>query len=194
MFFQKKKGTYQYLKKAPVYQGIITLVLLILPVGLFFIGYSITGNFKNLFTVFAVLGMLPAAKYIVSFIMYLRAEKFSCKEGLYSVLKDYEGKGALIGYDYYMTSYSVNYPLYAAAAGKNCLVGLLANPKSIAKDCEEHIKEYLKKNEINDLTVKVFEASAEDKFLDRVKALSESEDPITDTERRGFALLSSLSL
>ena len=194
MFFQKKKGTYQYLKKAPVYQGIITLILLILPVGLFFIGYSITGNFKNLFTVFAVLGMLPAAKYIVSFIMYLRAEKFSCPSALHEITNEYERKGAYIGYDYYLTSYSVNYPLYISAVGKESMIAYLANPKLHAKDCEDHLKEYFKKNELTDFPVKVFEENQKDKFLDRLKTISESTDELTDKEARAFALLSSLSV
>ena len=83
MFFKKRKGTYGYLKKAPVFQGLLTILLLILPAGLFLIGYSITKDVKNLFTIAAVVGMLPAAKSIVSFIMYLRSEKYTCPESLY---------------------------------------------------------------------------------------------------------------
>ena len=58
MIFQKKKGQFAYLKKAPVYQGLFTLLLMILPAGLFFIGFFTTHTPKNLFTVAAVVGML----------------------------------------------------------------------------------------------------------------------------------------
>ena len=96
MLFTKKKGTFQYLKKAPVWQGLLTIVLLMLPAGLFFIGYSITKDVKNLFTVVAVVGMLPAAKSIVSFIMFLRSEKWTCPQELYDFASKLTGeKGRL---------------------------------------------------------------------------------------------------
>jgi hypothetical protein len=192
MFFGKKKGTFPYLKKAPVIQGLMTLVLLLLPVGLFFIGYSITKDVKNLFTVVAVVGMLPAAKSIVSFIVFLRAEKYSCKPELHDKIQPFEGKGALIGYDYYLTSYSVNYPLPAAAVARKCLIALSGNTALKSVDYEDHIKEYMKKNEIKDITVKVFDK--EERFLERLAELAASEDEITEDEAKSFALLASLSI
>ena len=192
MFFQKKKGQYPYLKKAPVYQGLFTLLLLILPAGLFFIGYSITGDPKNLFTVAAVVGSLPAAKGIVSFIMYLRAEKYSCPSRIHDKVKTYEGKGAFIGYDYYLTSYSVNYPIPVAAVGKQSIIGLCIDGKSKTNDAEAHIKEYLKKNELSNIPVKIYDS--EEKFLTRLEALSSSEEELSETELKAFSLLASLSL
>lgn len=192
MFFSKKKGTFPYLKKAPVYQGIMTLILMILPAGLFLIGFTRFGNAKNLFTVAAVVGMLPAAKSIVSFIMYLRSEKYSCPESLHHTVAPLEGKGAYIGYDYYLTSYSANFPLPVVAVGKGVLIGLLTHPKFKPSECEDHIKEYLKKNDIKDINVKIFDS--ESKFIERITALSESEEQLTSNETQAFTLLSSLSL
>ena len=192
MLFAKKKGTYPYLKKAPVYQGLMTIGLLILPVGLFFIGYSITKDFKNLFTVVAVVGMLPAAKSIVSFIIFLRAEKYSVKPELHERAAKFEGQGAYIGYDYFLTSYSVNYPLPVAAVGKRCLIALSGNTAVKSTDYEDHIKEYLTKNEIKDITVKVFDK--EERFLDRLSELAASSDELSEDEARAFALLASLSI
>lgn len=192
MIFQKKKGQFGYLKKAPVIQGLFTLVLMLLPVGLFLIGFFTTHGYKNLFTVVAVVGMLPVAKGIVTLIMYFRAEKFSCPEELHDKIKKYEGKKAFIGYDYYLTSYSVNYPIPAAAVGKQSLIGLCRDPKTDLNAAESHIKEYLKKNEISGITVKIFDS--EEKFLGRIASLADSEDEPTENEQKAFALLASLSL
>ena len=192
MLFTKKKGTYQYLKKAPVWQGLITIVLLMLPAGLFFIGYSITKDVKNLFTVAAVVGMLPAAKSIVSFIMFLRAEKWTCPQELHDFASKLTGENFKVGYDYYMTSYSVNYPIYCAAVGKTSLIGYLVNDKVSDNDCESYLKEYLKKNEINGITVKIFKD--EEKFKNRLETLSQSNDALTEAELKAYMLLSSLSL
>ena len=67
--FSKYKGEFKYLKKQPVRIGLLTLVLLLMCAGVFMIGYINKGDVKNIFTIIAVLGMLPVAKMIVSFIM-----------------------------------------------------------------------------------------------------------------------------
>ena len=192
MFFKKRKGTYGYLKKAPVFQGLLTILLLILPAGLFLIGYSITKDVKNLFTIAAVVGMLPAAKSIVSFIMYLRSEKYTCPGSLYKEISPLAGDNMLIGYDYFLTSYSVNYPIPAACVAKKCLIGYMSNPKLKSTDTENHIKEYCTKNEIKGITVKIFDS--EDKFVERAKSLSGSEEELSEDEMKAFELLSSLCL
>jgi len=192
MLFTKKKGTFQYLKKAPVWQGLLTIVLLMLPAGLFFIGYSITKDVKNLFTVVAVVGMLPAAKSIVSFIMFLRSEKWTCPQELYDFASKLTGENFRVGYDYYMTSYTVNYPICCAAVGKSGLIGFLADSKVSDNDCEAYLKEYLKKNEINGITVKIFKD--EEKFKNRLETIASSNDALTEAEYKAFMLLSSLSL
>ena len=192
MIFQNKKGQFSYLKKAPVFQGLFTVLLMLLPAGLFLIGFFTTHTTKNLFTVAAVVGMLPAAKGIVSFIMYLRAEKYACSDDLHEKIKQYEGNNVLIGYDYYLTSYTVNYPLCTAAAGKQALIALCLDSKTKTVDAEEHIKEYLKKNEIKNIVVKVFDN--EEKYLARLETLANSEEENTTDEQKAFMMLSSLSL
>ena len=192
MFFQKKKGTYPYLKKAPILQGIITIVLLMLPAGVFFIGYSITKDVKNLFTVAAVVGMLPAAKSIVSFIMYLRSEKYSCPESLYKEISPLAGDKMLVGFDYYLTSYMVNYPLPAACVAKQCLIAYMSDSKVKTVDCENHIKEYCTKNDIKGINIKIFDS--EEKFIERAKAMSSNEEELTEAEHQAFELLASLCL
>ena len=118
-------------------------------------------------------------------------EKYSCSSELHEEVCIYE-KHALIGYDYYLTSYSVNYPLSVCCVGKGCLIGLTEHPKLNAADCEAHITEYLKKNEIPDLTVKIY--TSKGKFIDRLKNIAEKKDVPTAAEEKAFALLSSLSL
>ena len=72
--FSKYKGRFGYLKKQPIRLGLMALAVIISSVGIFLIGYINKGDSKNILSLVAVLGMLPAAKLIVSFIIQMRAE------------------------------------------------------------------------------------------------------------------------
>lgn len=191
--FSNKKGEFGYLKKQAVRTGLFVLLLVIMSAGLFLLGFKLTGDSKNLLTVAAVLGMLPAAKVLVSMIMYMCAEKYSCskndKDEISAFLGDYE----LYGYDFYLTSYNSFFPIIAATCAKGTLICYMAQTKkATANACEDHIEEYMKKNSISGVNVKVF--TDRKKFMERLKALSEDEYEAEEKEQAAFALLKSLTL
>jgi len=190
--FSKYKGEFKYLKKQPVRIGILTLILLIMCAAVFMIGYINKGDAKNIFTVVAVLGMLPVAKLIVSFIMYIRAEKYSCSEDLKNEISDIaKDKDFCLGYDFYLTSYKVNFPLLSVFVYDGSVIGMSGDSKTDAKECREHIEKYLANNNINGFKVYILENK--DKYIDRLKstdtAYAKSEADIT-----AFALIKSISL
>ena len=83
---RKEKGTYGYIRQSRIYSILRTLVLFLLALGLYAIGYYTTGTNKNLMTIVAILGILPAAKSMVNAIMYLRFRSLS--EEAYFTYKD----------------------------------------------------------------------------------------------------------
>lgn len=190
--FSKFKGQFGYLKKQPVRVGIFTVVLLFMCAAVFLTGYILKGDVKNIFTVVAVLGTLPVAKMIVSFIMYLKAEKFTCKKDTYErVEKVLSGKDVEYGYDFYLTSYKENFPLLSAAVFDDSLVCLTVKSKSDIKECKEHIEKYLNTNSIQGF--KVYILDSEEKYLDRLKSIDSSYTK-NESERTAFALIKNLSL
>lgn len=192
---KNKKGHYKYLKKAPIRQGIITLVMVFMSAAVMYLGYYITGNFKNLITVIAVLGMLPAAKSLVSYIMYMKAEKFAASQELYNKVwdcvdnKDENLYNELIGFDAYLTSYKDNFPIKVFAVKNNSLIGL-APEKCDTNKAKDHILEYMGKNSISGITVKIFDN--EDRFFDRFKEIAN--EPVNENEVSTFGLMLNLSL
>lgn len=192
---KNKKGHYKYLKKAPIRQGIITLIMVFMSAAVMYLGYYITGSFKNLITVFAVLGMLPAAKSFVSYIMYMKAEKFAASTELYErVYESLDNKeinlfNELIGFDAYLTSYKENFPIKVFAVRNNSLIGL-APEKCDINLAKEHILEYMGKNSIKGITVKIFDN--EDRFFERFKDIVSC--PVNDNETAAFDLMLNLSL
>ena len=70
----RAKGTYGYIENHKAYVAIRTLIYFLLCVGLYVMGYVTTGSNKNLLTVVAILGCLPACKSLVNLIMFVKAK------------------------------------------------------------------------------------------------------------------------
>ena len=190
--FSNKKGEFKYLKKQPVRVGLISLVLLIMCAGVFMIGYINKGDAKNIFTIVAVLGLLPVAKLIVSFIMYIKAEKYSCSEDIKNEIASIAGeKDFCLGYDFYLTSYKVNFPLLSAFVYDGSIICLSGDSKLDAKECREHIEKYLANNAINGFKVYVLENK--EKFYDRLRSVTDDYAK-SEADLTAYTLIKNISL
>ncbi len=160
------KGSYGYLKNRKVYTALRTVLFFLLSIGLYVIGLVTTGSNKNLLTIVAILGCLPACKSAVNFIIFLMAK--GCSEGLYQTLKDYDDKIDTL-YDLYFTSYQKNYPISHMALKGGILCGITENPTCDCQAVEKHLEQLLVQEGIRGVTVNIF--SQEDKYIDRLSRL-----------------------
>ncbi len=163
--FKIKKGDYGYIKSGRVKELIKTVVMLAISVALYVGGFLATGSNKNVLTYVAILGCLPAAKFMVNFIMFAKAR--GCSEEL-------KGKLNAAGvtptfYDLFFTTYKVNYQVSALLYNRSTLVGVTEDIKCDTAACEEHLNERLKSAGF-ELTIKIFTDA--DKFVERVKELA----------------------
>lgn len=173
------KGEYGYISYARKMAIIRTVVMFVLCLAVFAIGYLTTGTRKNLLTIVAVLGCLPASKSLVNVIMFMRAHGCSpeAKEKIESQIGPAEEAGSFPyaeAYDLYLTSYQTNYPISHVLAGRGMVTGLCEAAGVDASACEKHIDEHLKADGIKDLTVKIY--TDIDKYTSRIKAMTELEE------------------
>ncbi len=192
---EKGKGSFGYLKKQAVKQGLIALCMLAVCATIFFVGYFWLTQYGTIFAVAAVLGMLPVAKCIVSMILFMKAEKFSCSDALHEKIIEIAGEKKdelLCGFDFYLTSYDKNFPLCVALVRKGSLIAFTPWDKCDVNKCKEHVEEYMKKNGISGINVKIF--SEEAKFLERFIQLCEEDKESSDNEKALFRLLINLSI
>lgn len=192
---EKGKGSFGYLKKQAIKQGLIALGMLAFCAAIFLVGFFWLKQYATILTVIAVLGMLPVAKLIVSMILFMRAEKFSCTPYLYEEVMKIAGdkkKDLLAGFDFYLTSYDKNFPLSVACVDKGCLIAYTPWEKCDCNKCKEHFEEYMKKNGISGINIKVF--ADERKFLERFTQLCEDNAEATGNEKAMYRLLLNLSL
>ncbi|MCR5278283.1 MAG: hypothetical protein K6E19_02470 [Lachnospiraceae bacterium] len=164
--FKTKKGDFGYIKAGRIKEFIKALLMLGISLALYFGGIKATGSNKNVLTYVAILGCLPAAKFMVNFYMFMKAK------GCTAALKESFDKAGIVPtfYDLYFTTYKVNYQVSAMYYNKSTLIGVTEDDKCDVTACEEHLQERLKSAGF-ELTVKIFKAT--DKFTGRVKELSE---------------------
>lgn len=163
------KGAFGYLNNRKKYTALRTVLFFSISAALYISGIIRTGSNKNLLTIVAVLGCLPACKSAVNFILFLRAK--GCSDALHEKLVSYEDGSMTVFYDMYFTSYQKNYPLSHMALKGGILCGMTENPSCDCREAEKHLEQMLVQEGIKNVTVQVF--SQEDKYIDRLSRLSE---------------------
>ena len=144
---------------------ILTIIMYALGIGIYFLGYFTLHTNKSLWTVIAVLSVLPASKSAVRMIMLLRAR--STPEHLYEEVAG-RAEGLFTLYDLIFTTYEKTFVARA-------LVYKSANLCLYTEDTEgARLQGYLMKTlkaKSPELSVKVY--SEKDAFLKRVSEMSE---------------------
>ncbi len=145
------KGMYGFLKIKRIQVLLFTLVLFGLSFGMYFFGlYHLKTN-QSLYTVLAVLGLLPASKSAVKLIMLFRARE--CDERVYDRLRQ-------IPYEYVL--YSVYLTMYKNSVAIDCMhvfpkqIILYTKDEVEEKSVETYLTNILQMQKFASITVKVF--------------------------------------
>lgn len=192
---EKGKGSFGYLKKQAIKQGLIALGMLAFCSAIFLTGFFWLTQYATILTVIAVLGMLPVAKMLVSMILFMKAEKFSCKPHFHEEIMKIAGEqkeNLLAGFDFYITSYDKNFPLSAACVAKGSFIAYTPWEKCDFNKCKAHFEEYMKKNGISGIVVKIF--TDEKKYLERFSQICDDKIEVDETEKAMYRLLLNLSI
>ena len=144
-----EKGQPGYVKARKQKYLLGAVVEFAIVIAIFVTGYIQTGSRLNLLTVVAVVGCLPAAKMLVEFITM--APYKSIEEAKYQELEE---KAPLIlkAYDMIITSSQKD----AVVVSGHIVCGYASNPKTDEAALARHIKDILKDNHYDKMTVKIF--------------------------------------
>lgn len=170
LYKRHPKGTYEYADYKKKVDIAVMLFLFALALGLYIIGRVATGSNRNILTIVAVLGLLPACKMVVDVIMCFRVK--SCEQELKSRIDASVGK--LYGmYNMYFTSYNKNYLIAHLVLSGNSVIGLCTDKGFDEKSFKEHLGELLIKEGIKDVMIKVF--TDDKRYITRLTELNEAE-------------------
>ena len=183
------KGAYGYLENRKIYTALRTVLFFLLCVGIYLAGYLTTGTNRNLLTVVAILGCLPACKSAVNFIIFIKAK--GCSNTLWDKVHDYDEVFESM-YDMYFTSYQKNYPISHLVLKGNILCGITEDSRCSCKDAESHLEQMLTQEGIKNVTINIF--SDGEKYIDRLSRLKDLEVDISKNKEDILHLLYAVSL
>lgn len=142
-------GYLDYKKKAEILRTVIYFALV---AAVFFLGYSQAHTKKNLLTIVAILGCLPASKALVGVITRfpypsiagIRAEEIKSKTGHITVI-----------YDMIITSREKVMPVECIVISGDTVFGYTNSEKVDLKYAASHIRGILNQNQFPDVSVKI---------------------------------------
>ena len=170
------KGERDYLDSQKKYEILRTVLYFAISFSLFLAGYIHTGTHRNLLTVVAMLGCLPAAKSAVSMIMFLRYR--SCTGEIAELVGDHSEELGFL-YDCVFTSYSKNYIVNHLVVRGNTLCGFSEKSDFPAPEFYHHITDILKKDRHKDVNVKIY--TDLDKYVIRLDQINELPENLEKT-------------
>ena len=187
------KGEQGYLNYKKKYEIIRTLIYFAIVAAVFFLGYSQTHTRKNILTVVAVVGCLPACKALVGVIT--RMPYKSCMK---SFSEDIRNRAHHITsfFDLVFTSTEKFMPVDCIVISGNTIFGYAPNEKTDLKYAADFIKEILGANKIKKLNVKFYrEYNAFTARVDGLNSIAEVEKEDTkEIEEKIKGILLNVSL
>lgn len=149
-----RKGKYGYIRYEKKKRALFTLGLFALPLTVFFIGLYMTGTRNNILSVLAILGVIPAAKFAVDWIMVMMQK--SADPEIVDITEKTAGN-LTRAYELVVTAYEGRMPLDAVVVCGNQVV--CCSPRGDQKKfafMEKHMADILKNNGYHSVKVKIF--------------------------------------
>ena len=146
------KGDYGYIRYEKKKRLLITVALFLIPLAAFLAAFLITGTKKNIITVIAMVGCLPACRALVNMIMMWMQKPMD--EKVYKKIREHEGE-LEVTYETYLTTYEKSVFVESFAICGNKVIGYTSHMDGSTQFIEDHVRGILKQNGYK-VEVKVF--------------------------------------
>lgn len=189
---KKTKGEWGYIDYQRKRVLLITLVLYVCAIGIYLLGYLTLHTNKSIWSILAVLAVLPASKSMVNLIMFLRFRSLNMSD-----FEEYKeaGSDAPALYEAPFTTYEKTFFTEALMCRNNtvsvCYLGKPGKKDSHDKDMKalsDHLVNVLSNDGFKDATVKVFDSKKD--YCNRLTKINESME--VKDEGRDQAIINSL--
>ncbi len=152
-----EKGSYPYYNAKKRQDLLWTAVLWALVAAMFISGVIATGDRMNWMTVFAMLGVLPAARATSSAVT--RCVYKTIDPALYEQVKPYEEQVDLL-YNMVFTAKEKTTPVAVVAVHGNTICGYTTSDKADPAFLEKHIRTILRGHRLKGQTIKIHKSEA----------------------------------
>ena len=156
MKFELERGSFGYIKKKKIRQILLVLLMVVAALIMFFTGLLINNNNKaNICSVLAMLMVLPAAKFLVTFIVMFPYKGVSKER--YDHVKESVPENAILMTDMVITSPDKAMNLDFVIITDNQVIAVIGKQKQDPRYIEDYLKKGLKDNKIEGFTVKIYD-------------------------------------
>lgn len=162
----KKKGEFGYIDQTKILRLLATLVLFLIVAIILYTGYFKYHNTKNVFTVMAIVSVIPTAKIAVSYLVVMKYR--SCDLALYEAVCK-KAPDSLIVSDLLISSTEKVFQVHAAVVRDNSVYLYGTDYADTIKEKEAYIRQFLE-TEAKVTTVKLF--CNQDTFLKQIALLN----------------------
>lgn len=167
-----QKGEYGYLGRKKKEAVLHTLLMTAVGIGIFLLGLLLNKmEMTNIFTVFACLFVLPAAKAFVTIVILFPYKQST--EAEYKRLSSYAKENDEVLSDVVFTSSERVMHLDCIYVTGHQIIGYTSRKKDNLKKIEEYLK---KEMEIRQMSYKVFVTASEKELADRMRRRGEEKD------------------
>lgn len=170
-----QKGSAGYVAYERKKRLMITILMFAIPLVIFFSGIAYAHTRKNILTVIAIVGILPAAKCAVNWIMIL-LQKPADPE----IVEQTEKRAGNLtrGYELMVTAYEGRLPLDALVVCGNQVVCYCSAEKGKYEFMEKHMAKILSSNGYRSVKVKIFRERKP--YLERIDQLAGNPEKYRD--------------
>lgn len=153
--FKSEKGKFGYINKQRIIEIVKTVFMFACAIGLYLIGYLTLKTNKSLWTIFAVLSVLPASKSAVSMIMFLRFSSIS--EDDYNIIESIKGNINTC-YEYVFTTSEKAFFVKAVSCKDNTVIALYDNKskKDLSSELREHLVTAIEREGLSGYSLKIY--------------------------------------
>ena len=138
-----RKGDYGYIKAEKKKRLITTIVLFLIPILAYIGGVIVTETNKNIITVIALVGCLPACKSMVGLIMIMLVKPMQAEH--YEKISQHTGD-LVVSYEMFLTTYEKNSFVESFVVCGNKVVGFSSRIQGSTQFVEDHVRKILKQN------------------------------------------------
>jgi len=195
-YLRTEKGIFGYIKKQRVIEIIKTVFMFACAIGLYLIGFITLKTNKSIWTILAVLSILPAAKSAVNMIMFIRFSSISNDDYL---LIDKSHGSIPVKYEYVFTTSEKSYYVTSAACCDNTVIVLLDNKKAgknknqRPQELKNHIMAAIEREGFSGYSLKIYTDIND--YVRRLKEMDENLYGENDASSvRLFALFDAITL
>lgn len=174
---------YGYIRYEKWKRLLVTVILFAIPLTAYAAAYLITKTNKNIITIIAMVGCLPACRALVNMIMMWLQKPM--KESLYKEIDAHRGN-LEVTYETYLTTYDKSVFVESFAVCGNKVIGYTTHMDGSTQFIEDHVRGILKQNGYK-VEVKVYKELKP--YLERMDYLNEHKQeleqniPFTPDER-----------